>query len=283
MTRTRDLIELGKPRLSILVIFTTAAGLWLAPDLPDLPRSALFLVATACLVAAANALNCWLECEIDGRMLRTRDRPLPAGRVDSRLAVAYGIALAAASLVVLWFVSNPLTTLLGLIALLTYVLLYTPLKRFTPWAVLVGAIPGAIPPLMGWTAATGALAPAGWYLFGILILWQMPHFIAISINLEDDYRRGGIPVLPIAKGERAARRHLFAWSVVLVVYTLAGPLFGLAGPYYTAVAAALGLAFLALVSTGLRRTVDGPWARRVFGFTLLYLPLLVALLVLDAP
>jgi len=282
IARLRDFVELGKPRLSLLVIFTAAVGAWLAPLALSWPRTLAFLLATSTLVAAANTLNCWLERELDGRMRRTRNRPLPAGRVEPGAALASGLILAALSLAVLAAATNALTTSLGAVALATYVLAYTPLKRLTPWAVFVGAVPGAIPPLMGWTAATGGTAVAGWVLFAILFFWQLPHFVAISLYLKEDFRRAGFRVLPLVRGDLAARRHLFAYTLVLVGVSLTVQPLGLAGTVYTICAALLALPFVAIAAIGLRRATGAAWASRIFGYTLLYLPILITVLVLDA-
>jgi len=279
--RIRDLAALGKPRLSVLVLFTAAAGVWLGPQPPGLGRTLVFLVATAALVAAANTLNCWLECEIDRQMHRTRGRPLPAGRLTPRTALLFGGALGTVALTAISASTNPLTTGLGALALVTYVALYTPLKRHTPWAMVVGAVPGALPPLMGWTAATNRLAPAGWALFGILFLWQLPHFTAIALYLKDDFRRGGIRVLPLVHGDAVASRWLVAAQTGFVAFSLALVPAGLAGPLYGAAAACCGLVGLAIAAPGLRGATGEAWARRVFAYSLLHLPLLVTALVLD--
>ena len=194
-TTLRDLLDLAKPRITTMVVFTTAMGLWLAPGSIGAARTALLLFGTALLVGSANILNCWYERETDGLMIRTRNRPLPAGRLEPGTALALGIACGVFAIPLLALAINPLTAVLGAIAHSTYVLVYTPLKKVSPWALELGAIPGAIPPLMGWTAATGTLSLPGWFLFGILFFWQIPHFLAIAIYLEDDYRRGGLKVL----------------------------------------------------------------------------------------
>lgn len=281
ISRLRDMIDLGKPRLSVLVIFTSATGVWLAPSPPGPARTLAFLLATSCLVASANVLNAWIERDTDARMHRTRNRPLPAGRLDPPVALVYGIVLAALSLAGVALSSNALTTLLGAIAFVFYVLIYTPMKRWTPWAVVVGAVPGAIPPLMGWTAATGSLGAPGWFLFGILFFWQLPHFIAIALHLEQDYRRGGIQALPVARGPLSARRILFLTTVLLVAFTLAAPAFGVGGAASVLAAALLGAGFLVWAAAGLRRDASSAWARRLFAFTLIYLPILVTVVVLD--
>jgi protoheme IX farnesyltransferase len=281
LSRVRSYVELGKPRLSLLVIFTAAAGLCSAPAGVGLARGAVFLAATSCLVAAANTLNCWLEKEIDGRMRRTRSRPLPAGRLEPRQALCSGLVLVAVSLAALAASSNGLTVGLGVLALVSYVLVYTPLKRLTPWALFVGAVPGALPPLMGWTAATGGLAAPGWILFAILFGWQLPHFLAIAVYLKDDFRRGGIRVLPLVYGDGAARRHVVAYVLLLVALSLAAQPLGVAGPIYSAAAALLGTGFLALALHGRGRREPERWARGVFAYSLLYLPLVITTLVLD--
>lgn len=282
VARLRDLVALGKPRLSVLVLFTSAIGVWMAGGQLGPLRTLVFLVSTCCLVAAANTLNCWLEKEIDGLMRRTRDRPLPAGRLEPPTALAFGLILGAAALLSLLLATNRLTAILGAIAILSYVLVYTPLKRITPWAVIVGALPGALPPLMGWAAATDRLALPGWFLFGVLFLWQLPHFIAISLYLKEDFRAGGIRVLPLVFGDLTARWLLFLFAVALTGWTLAGQPLGLAGSWYTAVAALSGAMMLVLAGYGLRRDATDSWARKLFGFTLLHLPILIAVLVLDA-
>jgi protoheme IX farnesyltransferase len=282
ISRLRDLAALGKPRLSFLVIFTTAVGVWLAPSPPAAGLTVMFLLATSALVASANTFNCWIEREIDGLMARTCERPLPAGRMEPRTAMVYGIVLGAAALTVMSLTSNPLTVMLGLIALLSYVFVYTPLKRITPWAVLVGALPGALPPLMGWTLATGSLGTAGWYLFGILFLWQMPHFIAISLYLEQDFRRAGIRALPVVHGSRVTRWFLLGFVVALMALSLLAYPLGIAGRIYTIVALITGTAWVALSVASLKGPTSEPWGRRLFGFSLLYLPVLITALVLDA-
>jgi len=277
-----DLIDLGKPRITLLVLFTGGVGLWMAPGSLGLARTLVFLVATACLVASANTLNCWIERETDARMRRTRERPLPAGRLRPRVALTAGLIEAVVALGALAWSTNRLTFTLGLLALVTYAFVYTPLKRVTWWAVIVGAVPGAIPPLMGWTAVTGQLSTAGWVLFGILFTWQLPHFIAISLYLKEDYRRGGLQVLPVALGDRTARRHLFAYTVLLVLVSLLAPPLGMAGPIYLITAALLGAGFLYLAGRGLRPAVGAVWARRTFAYSLVYLSAVIVVLVIDA-
>ncbi len=275
VARLRDLIELGKPRLSMLVLFTAATGVAAAPTVESAWRAGVFVIATALLVISANTLNCWIEREIDARMRRTRERPLPTGRLEPHVALASGTFLAIVSLTILALVTNPLTTILGMTALISYAAVYTPLKRVTPWSVIVGAVPGALPPLMGWTAATGELGLGGWYLFGVLFFWQLPHFIAISVYLREDFMRGGLRVMSVVFEPLTVRRFIFAFTLVLVAWSLLPQFLGLAGTVYTIGAAVLGLVFLAYAAAGLRRSAGPTEARRVFLWSLLYLPFLI--------
>jgi protoheme IX farnesyltransferase len=278
----RDVVDLAKPRITTMVVFTTAMGLWAAPDPIAPARAAILLFATALLVASANVFNSWYERDSDALMQRTRQRPIPAGRVDPWTAFALAALCGAFAVPLLAIAINPLTALLGAIAHGVYVLVYTPLKRITPWALEIGAVPGAIPPLMGWAAATGRLNAPGWVLFGILFFWQLPHFIAISIYLKEDYARGGLRVLPVAQGEPAARARLLAYTAALAAVSFAAiPLLG-AGVAYGAVAAVLAAAFLVLAAQGVVTAVGGAWARRTMLYSLVYLVTLVTALVLDA-
>jgi protoheme IX farnesyltransferase len=277
-----DVVELMKPRISSMVVFTTAMGLWLAPRSIGAARSAILLAAIALLVGSANTLNCWYERETDGLMLRTRHRALPAGRLEPAVALAFGILAGLVAIPVLALAINPLTALLGAAAHATYVLAYTPLKRVSPWALEVGAIPGAIPPLMGWTAATGSLSLPGWFLFGILFFWQIPHFLSIAIYLEEDYRRGGLKVFSVARGPVRAGRWLAVYTAALVAVSMLAQPLGLAGAAYTAAAGFLGAGFLVLASRGLTGPVEGAWARRTMLYSIAWLTALMLSLVAFA-
>ena len=278
----RDLVEIAKPRITTMVVFTTAIGVWLDPGSIGTARTALLFLGTAMLVASANMLNCWYERDTDALMLRTRLRPMPAGRLDAWSGFAAGIALGVFSIPILALAVNPLTAFLGAIAHTTYVWAYTPLKRVTPLALEVGAIPGAIPPLMGWTAGTGALAVPGWFLFGLLFFWQLPHFLAIAIYLEEDYRRGGLDVLTVRRGALAASRRIGIYTAALVVLSLLAQPLGIAGVGYTIAAAAFGAGFLALALPGLSGKLGGAWARRTMLYSIVWLTAVLAALVLDA-
>jgi protoheme IX farnesyltransferase len=268
----RDVASLAKPRLSALVVCTAAGGMWLAPGALTAARAVVLLVGTALVVGAANALNNFLERDLDARMRRTRNRPLPAGRLEPGVALALGLVLPAFAIPVL-----------ALIALVSYAGVYTPLKQKTTAALFVGAVPGAIPPLMGWTAVTGRIDWGGLALFGILFLWQLPHFLAISIYLKEDYARAGLRVFALVHGDRAARAWASVASLLLVPVTLSLVPLGLAGPAYGAAAAALGLGLAGWALAGLRLPEGSVrQARSFFLGTLTHLTLLFVALFLWA-
>ncbi len=277
-----DLVSLVKPRLSSLVLCTLAGGMWLAPGELSVSRWVATLLGTAGTVGAANALNCWLERDRDRFMARTRQRPLPSGRMEPGVALGFGLLLAVFSLPLLALASNGLTVSLGFLALVSYVAAYTPLKPRSPMAMLVGAIPGSLPPLMGWTAVTGRIGTGGLLLFGILFAWQMPHFLAIALFRKDEYRNAGYMALPLVQGDDATRIWMLLWTVLLVALSVLLVPFGLAGPLYLGVAVVLGGAFLVLVGRGVLRREQKAWARQTFLFSLLYLAGLFAALLLSA-
>jgi protoheme IX farnesyltransferase len=279
----RDLVALTKPRITSLVLLTGAAGLVLAPGRVAPRPLLLSLLGTALIVGSANALNMWWERDVDGLMARTRNRPLPAGRMSPDVALAFGLGLAAVAAPMLFLV-NLATGLLGMVALVSYVAVYTPLKRHTSLALLVGAVPGAIPPLLGWSTATGTVGLGGLLLFGVLFLWQVPHFAAITIFRAPDYARAGLQVVSVQHGERAARHTVALYTVLLVATSLLFVPFGLAGRVYLGVATALGAGFLALAFRGLRvggRFDVARWAKGVFAYSIPYLCLLLIALLLD--
>lgn len=278
--RIRDAVALTKPRLSFLVLLTTAGGMWLAPG--ALAPTSFFgvLLATACVVGAANALNCWLERDVDARMRRTSQRPLPAGRIDGAFAWQFGMILGCVAVPALAWFGNLLTAALGLFSWVLYVAVYTPLKQRTAWALVVGAVPGAMPALMGWTAVTGSVDPGGLALFALLFAWQLPHFLAISIYLKEDYKRGGLKVFAAVYGEPRAKAAIVGSLLLLVPVSLSLVPLGVAGPVYGALAAVAGVAFAALCFNGIRRMATNRWARRVFLGSLGYLTTLYAALIL---
>jgi protoheme IX farnesyltransferase len=277
-----DLLSLTKPRLSSLVLCTCAGGVWLAPGGLTPGRWLLTLLGTAGTVGAANALNCYVERDVDRAMVRTRGRPLPAGRMEPTVALRFALLLASVSLPLLALGSNLLTTGLGLLALLTYVFVYTPLKPHTDVAMLVGAVPGALPPLMGWTAVTGRLDVGGLVLFAILFLWQLPHFLAIAVFRKADYQAAGLQTVPLRLGDAAARWWMLLTTAVLVPVTLLLVPLHVAGRLYLGAAIALGLGFLAVQAWGVLQRLGAGWARRSFYFSLVYLAGLFAALFMNA-
>lgn len=281
MTRTRDLVALLKPRITVMVVLTAATGMYLAPGGLPLGRALLSLLGTVLLVGGANAMNMYLEREIDGRAARTANRPLPAGRLPPIVALLVGLGLGGLSLPLLFFAANPLTALLGLVAYVTYVALYTPLKQHSPGALVVGAVPGAMPPLMGWTAATGHLDPAGLVLFAIMFLWQLPHFLAISLYRGDDYEQAGYKVMSKEHGNGTAKMQIVMYLMALCPVTVVLVPLGVGGPLYLMIAILSGAMFLATGLLGLRRGAGRRWARTLFSVSLLYLTVLLGGLVLG--
>lgn len=277
-----DVLVLTKARITLLVVVTTAVGYCLAsPGRIDFPRLLLALVGTGLAASGAAALNQVLEREVDGRMTRTATRPIPSGRMSARRGLMIGVALTAAGVALLATRVNLLTAGLGALTVGLYLGVYTPLKRRTAFNTLVGAVPGAIPPMMGWTAATGAIAPGAWVLFGILYLWQLPHFLAIAWIFREDYARGGFPMLPVVDPDGSITgRQITLYSLALIPVSLSPTLLGLAGGVYFFGALGLGLGFLACglaMAFGHGRA----GARRLLLASVTYLPALLGLLVLD--
>lgn len=267
----RDLVALTKPRLASLVLFTTAGGAWLAGASLTWPVTLYALLGTTLAVAGAHSLNCYMERDLDALMHRTRNRPLPAGRVAPKLALAQGLAFAALALPILALGTNLLTAALGLLALVSYVVVYTPMKTRSAWALGVGALPGALPPLMGWTAVTNRLEAPGLVLFAILFLWQLPHSIAIGLMLKVDYDRAGMKTVPQVMGDRHARGQAALYTLLLVPVTLLLVPLRVAGTTYAVLASLLGAAFLGWSLLGLRSDPGPKWARREFLLSLVYL------------
>jgi heme o synthase len=278
----RDLIALTKPRITLMVVITAAGGAYLSPARLEPLQTAILLLTMAMIVGGANSLNCYLERDSDRLMTRTASRPLPAGRLAPAWGLLVGLGLGLTSLPILAVFVNPLTAALGALALVSYVAIYTPMKQSSPTALLVGAVPGALPPLMGWTGATNSLDAPGLVLFGILFLWQIPHFLAISVFRQEEYERAGLKVLPSVKGIDAAKAQaLFYGALLLPVSVLLFPL-RVAGPLYLISALALGAFFMTAIARGVRRDDPNVWARRVFFASLIYLTLLFFAIGVDA-
>ncbi|HWE22729.1 MAG TPA: heme o synthase [Myxococcales bacterium] len=284
MSTAAAYLELTKPRITTLVVFTTAAGLWLAPKLPSPNTVLLALAGTALVVASANALNMYLERDTDALMPRTMRRPLPSGRLEPRHALFFGLLLGAISVPMLTFGAGEIPGLLAAIALVSYVVFYTPMKRRTPASLLVGAVAGAMPPLIGWTAATGRIDLPGLLLFAVLFLWQVPHFLAITLFRRREFARAGLIVQANAPaGEREARRNIVVYTVALIAVSLMFIPLGIAGPVYLVAAVASGGLFLAYGMKGLRPESSDRWARNEFLGSVAYLTVLLSVLLLDSP
>jgi protoheme IX farnesyltransferase len=281
--RAADYLALTKPRVAVLVLFTVAAGALLAGG-RDLPPVVLFhaVFGTALVAAGASALNQWLERHSDARMRRTRRRPLPAGRLQPAEALAFGAALGIAGVVYLaCTLSHPAAALVAAITFALYVGVYTPLKSRTTLNTLVGAIPGALPPVIGWCAACGTVTTGAVGLFLIVFLWQVPHFLAIAWMYRDEYARAGLRMLPAADpAGRRTSRQMVLYCLTLLPASLAPVLLRDAGPLYAAGAVVLGLGFLATTLAFARRP-SHDHARRVLRASLLYLPGVFALLLVD--
>jgi protoheme IX farnesyltransferase len=277
-----DLFSLTKPRLSSLVIFTCALGLFLAPGEVSLLSGFISVFATWCLVGGACIINCYMERDIDSRMERTKNRPLPSGRIQPETALYLGIGLISLSLSILFFVINPLTAGLGLLATIVYVSFYTPLKRKTSWALFAGAVPGAIPPLMGWTSVTNSVDTLGLIIFAILFIWQLPHFLSISIYHAEDYNNADIKTFPAHIGFRPTQNRIVVYTFLLTLVSL-GPIFsGDTQKGYVWGVYLLGGAFTAYSLVGYFYDIAGKefrtWARRYFFGSLIYLPIVFMLM-----
>jgi len=274
--------DLIKVRLTTLVLLTTLVGFYLGGlGSVDWPLMFHTLAGTALLAAGAAALNQFLEREYDAKMSRTASRPLPSGRMQPVTAMLFGGVCAVAGLVYLALLVNSLTAVLGAISLTSYLFIYTPLKRVTWLNTAVGAIPGGLPPLMGWVAARGEPAGGGWALFAILAFWQLPHFLAIAWIYRDEYAKAGFQMLPNVDpdGSRTAQQSV-CHTLGLVVVSLCPFLFGLTGPVYLAGALVLGVGFF-WCAVRFARELSVSRARQVFFASIVYLPLLLALLVFD--
>ena len=277
-----DLLTLTKPRITLLVVVTAAFGFMLADGGPvSWVALMLALLGTGLVAASASTLNQVVESKWDARMTRTSSRPIPAGRLSADKALLFGVGLGTVGLIQLTVLVNPLTGLLGGLALASYVFVYTPLKRTSSLATLVGAIPGAIPPMMGWTARAGELSLGAWVLFGILFLWQLPHFLAIAWLCRQDYARAGFPMLTTedANGARTSRQ-MILYCAALIPVSLLPSVIHLTGPVYFWGAMVLGVSFL--VACGqFGRAPSLAAARRVLMASVLYLPAVLGMAILD--
>jgi protoheme IX farnesyltransferase len=283
-SRLADYWALTKPRIAVLVLATVAAGALLAAG-PNITAGLLLhtLLGTALVAAGASALNQYLERDSDALMRRTENRPLPAGRLQPAEVLTFGLALGVGGVIYLaCTLRQPAAALVAAFTFVAYVAIYTPLKSRTPLNTLIGAVPGALPPVIGWASVRGEVSAESVALFIILFLWQVPHFLAIAWIYRAEYARAGLRMLPVVDpdGRRTARQ-MATYCLALIPASLLPVLLGAAGPIYFAGAVAMGLAFLTL-ALAFGRGPSTPRARQVLRASLLYLPGLLGLLVLDA-
>ena len=274
--------DLVKARLTTLVLLTALVGFYLGWSGPmNFALMFNMLAATALVAAGAAALNQLLEREYDAKMRRTQDRPLPSGRLQPAMVMLFGGVCSVAGLVYLALAVNLLTSVLGAVTLISYLFIYTPLKRVTWLNTAIGAIPGALPPLMGWTAARGELSGEGWALFAIVAFWQIPHFFAIAWMYRDEYAKAGFIMLPNvdATGRRTAQQTV-SHTLALLMASLAPFALKIAGPVYLAAALILGAGFL-WCAVQFSRQLTLARARQLFLVSIIYLPLLLSAMVLD--
>jgi protoheme IX farnesyltransferase len=284
----RDYVALTKPRITWLILMSTGVGYFFGHKHPwtgnaDWLLLLHLLLGTALIASGTAALNQWYEREADRMMRRTQDRPLPAGRLTAPRALSFGIALAILGFADLWLGCNPLCALLGAFTLGSYLFIYTPLKQRSHLSTVIGAVPGAMPPLMGYAASAGVLTNEAWTLFAILFIWQFPHFLAIAWMYRDDYARAGIQMLPVAEPDgMSTSRQIVLYASTLIPVSLFPVLLGMTGKVYLVGALLLGGWFL---YTGVRVAFDrtNGRARQVLLASVIYLPLIYGLMIFDRP
>ncbi|HUD85077.1 MAG TPA: heme o synthase [Xanthobacteraceae bacterium] len=277
-----DYIELMKPRVMSLVVFTALVGLVVAPGHihPVIAFTALLCIAVG--AGAAGALNMWYDADIDGRMARTAARPIPAGRIAPGEALAFGLTLATGAIMVLGLLVNPFAAALLALTIAFYVVIYTMwLKRTTPQNIVIGGAAGALPPMIGWAAVTGTVAIEPFVLFLIIFCWTPPHFWALSLYRTEDYVRAGIPMLPVVAGAAETRRQILLYTLLLAPLGAAPWLLGYAGALYGVVALATGAVMIALALRVRAERQGHAASKQMFAFSILYLFLLFAMLLID--
>jgi protoheme IX farnesyltransferase len=279
----RDYFELGKPKVVALIVFTAVVGMFLAvPALPPLAALVFGTLGIGLAASSAAAINHVVDRRFDEQMARTMGRPIPSGTVTTGQALAYAAALGVASMLLLWTLVNPLTAVLTFASLIGYAVLYTVwLKHVTPQNIVIGGAAGAAPPVLGWTAVTGSVEPHALLLFLIIFAWTPPHFWALAIARRDDYARAGIPMLPVAYGVEFTRLHILLYTILLVIVTLLPYLTGMTGLIYLATAMVLGVQFIRLAVALRRGDAPPQLPMKVFRYSINYLMLLFAALLVD--
>ncbi len=276
-----DYWALLKPQVMSLVVFTGFVGLWLAPGHLHPVLAAVAILCIAVAAGASGAINMWYDRDIDAVMTRTRNRPLPAGRVDPSEALAFGIVLGAAAVMIMGLAVNLVAAALLATTILFYVFVYTAwLKRRTPQNIVIGGAAGAFPPMIGWAAVTGDVSLASIMLFGLIFFWTPPHFWALALYRAGDYEKAGVPMLPVVAGAAATRNQILIYTIVLWPFAVAPYFLGLAGYVYLGVAVLLSALFTGF-ALRLRRDRTDRTPKQMFGFSILYLFLLFALLIVD--
>lgn len=281
-SRLADYVTLAKPRLNMLVVVTSLSGYVMAHgDMSNVALVLSLVIGTALVASGASAFNQVYERHTDGLMRRTRLRPMPDGRIRPTEGLIYAAVLCVAGITLLATGATPLSAIVAMATLTFYAVIYTPLKLKTSFATVIGAIPGALPPVIGWTAAANELSRGAWVLFGIVFLWQLPHFLAIAWMYREDYARAGFPMLPVIQPDgRSTARQSVAYASALLPVSLAPTLVGMATPAYFVAALILTLAFIGL-TLRFARTRSEVDARRVFFGSITYLPILWTVMILG--
>jgi heme o synthase len=282
----RDFLALTKPRVMTLVVFTGLCGMLAAPTPIDPVLGFTAILCIALGAGAAGALNQWYEADLDAQMRRTRGRPLPAGRMDRQSALHFGVGLGAFSVILMGFAVNLMAAAILAVSILFYVLIYTVwLKRRTPQNIVIGGAAGAFPPLIGWAAATGYVAPLPLLLFALVFLWTPPHFWALALFVKSDYAAAGVPMLPVVAGERATRSQIGLYTIPMAIAAIVPWPLGLAGWFYGAVSIVVTLVFASLAAQVTFRSTGADDAmrpeKRLFAWSILYLFILFGALVVD--
>ena len=280
--RVSAFVELTKPRIAFMLLLTSAAGFYMGNrGTFDFVLFANSMIGIALLAFGVATLNQWVERRTDALMDRTADRPLPSGKILPNEALIFGVLQCLVAEIYLYFLVNPLTAGFGIVVIVGYVLMYTPLKTITSASTAVGAIPGAMPPLMGWTSAANEVSLGAWALFAFLFLWQFPHFMAIALIYREQYAKAGILMLPVIEPEgRITARQIVLFAIMTVPVSLAPFFFGLSGWVFLAVASILGIWFL-VESIRTARSRTPRMARRLLLVSVIYLPIIFAAMVLD--
>jgi heme o synthase len=278
----RNYLELCKPKVVALIVFTAVVGMLLAvPGMPPMDTLIYSTVGIALAASSAAAINHFIDQKADAEMKRTQNRPLPKGELSSRNVIIFALVLGVIAMALLIFMVNPLTAVLTFLSLIGYAIIYTVyLKRMTPQNIVIGGAAGAAPPLLGWCAMTGELHPYALLLFLIIFVWTPPHFWALAIARREEYAKVEIPMLPVTHGPEFTRLHILLYTVLLLIVTLLPYLTGMSGLIYVATAVPLGLGFIYFAILMMRRK-DDRTAMRTFGYSIIYLMVMFAALLID--